>query len=361
MNPILYHPRVFHIITSFTLFTLAFAVAILLAPILIHYLYKYKAWKKKPKENALGGGGTPIFAKFHAQKETSTPRMGGILIWVTVLIVTLIIWGASYLLPDSILGRMNYVSRAQTWLPLFTLISASLLGLVDDLLLLGNKGKYVGGGMRLKVRLGLIILIALIGGWWFSVKLGWSTIFIPFVGNLEIDGFYLLLFILVVLATFSSGVVDGLDGLSAGVLAPIFAAFGIIAYTEGLFDLVALIIVILGALATYLWFNVHPAKFYMGETGIMGLTVTLAVMAFLTNSVLLLPVIGFVLVLESASVILQLFWKKVFKRKLFLSAPIHHHFQALGWPESQITMRFWIISTVFSMLGLMIFFLSRFF
>lgn len=287
--------------------------------------------------------------------------MGGILIWGTVLIVTAITFGAASFIPDSFFGKLNFVSRPQTWLPLFTLFSASLLGLIDDILVVNGKGKYVGGGMRFKVRLGLIFLIAVAGAWWFYFKLGWSSIYIPFAGNVEIDGLYLLLFVLVVLATFSSGVVDGLDGLSAGVLAPIFAAFGVIAFTRGAYDLVALIAVIIGALTTYLWFNVHPARFYMGETGIMGLTVTLAVIAFLTNSVLFLPLIAFVLVIESASVIIQLLSKRFFGRKVFLSAPIHHHFQALGWPESQVTMRFWIISALSSALGLVLFFLARFF
>jgi len=172
---------------------------------------------------------------------------------------------------------------------------------------------------------------------------------------------YILLFIIVMLATFSSGVVDGLDGLSAGVLSPIFAALGVIAYTKGLYDLTAFIIVIIGALIAYLWFNIHPAKFYMGETGIMGLTVVLAVIALLTNTVLFLPIIAFVLVMESGSVILQLLSKKIRKKKIFLSAPIHHHFEALGWPETQITMRFWILSAAFSGLGLVLYFLSKFF
>ena len=171
---------------------------------------------------------------------------------------------------------------------------------------------------------------------------------------------YILLFIIVILATFSGGVVDGLDGLSAGVLIPVFASFGVIAYSKELYDLTILITIIIGALITYLWFNIHPAKFYMGETGIMGLTVTLAVIAFLTNTVLFLPVIASVLVLESGSVILQLLSKKFRHKKIFLSAPIHHHFEALGWPETQITMRFWIISGVSSGLGLILFFLSKF-
>lgn len=352
--------NVFFIVNILALFVLSFVVAIAFAPFLIRLLYKHKAWKKKPREETLGGEKTPIFTALHGQKEISTPRMGGILIWATVLIVTGITFFASKLFPDSILGRMNFVSRSQTWLPLFTLVSASLLGLIDDLLVIWSKGSYIGGGMRFKVRLALISAIGLAGAWWFYYKLEWSTIYIPFYGNLEIDGLYILLFLIVVLATFSSGVVDGLDGLSAGVLAPIFTAYGVIAFTRGQYDLASFITVIIGALVTYLWFNVHPARFYMGETGMMGLTVTLAVIAFLTNSVFFLPLIALVLVIESASVIIQLVSKKFFHRKVFLSAPIHHHLQALGWPESQITMRFWIISAIASSFGLVVYFLAKF-
>jgi len=357
----MYQTHVFLIVKILTLFVFSFGVAILSAPVLIRFLYRVRAWKKKPREQTLGGEKTPIFTKLHGEKEVSTPRMGGILIWGTVLLVTAVTFFASRFAPDSFLGRLNFVSRSQTWLPLFTLVSASLLGLLDDIFVVRDKGKYVGGGIRFKVRLGIIFLIAVAGAWWFYYKLGWSSIFIPFYGDLEIDGLYLLLFVLVVLATFSTSVIDGLDGLSAGVLAPILASYAAIAYSRGLYDLTALITVIIGALGTYLWYNVHPAKFYMGETGIMGLTVTLAVIAFLTNSVFLLPIIGLVLVVESASVIIQLISKRFFGRKVFLSAPIHHHLEAKGWPESQVTMRFWILSAVFSALGLVIFFLARYF
>ncbi len=357
----MYQVPVFLIVRTLLLFILSFAVAIISAPVLIRILYKFKAWKKKPREETFGGEKTPIFTKLHAEKEISTPRMGGILIWWTVLVVTSLMFLADKFFGGPFWTGMNFVSRSQTYLPLFALASASLLGLIDDILVVKNKGKYIGGGIRLKVRLLLVTSIALLGAWWFYFKLEWSSIYIPFYGNIEIDGWYILLFVLVVLATFSSSVVDGLDGLSAGVLAPIFAAFGVIAYARGAYDLVAFIIVIVGALATYLWFNVHPAKFYMGETGIMGLTVTLAVIAFLTNSVLFLPLIGFVLAVESASVIIQLASKKFFHKKVFLSAPIHHHFQALGWPESQVTMRFWIVSAVAAAFGLVLFFLARFF
>lgn len=356
----MYLTHAFLIVKILSFLMASFLIALILAPILIHFLYKYKCWKKKPREETFGGEKTPIFTKLHGEKEVKTPRMGGILIWGTVLIVSVAVFLLSYFLDEPWASRINFISRSQTWLPLFTLISASILGLVDDILVVKNKGKYIGGGMRFKVRLALISLIAIVGAWWFYYKLEWSTIYIPFYGNLEINGLYLLLFIIVMLATFSGGVVDGLDGLSAGVLMPIFASFGVIAYAKDLYDLTVLITIIIGALVTYLWFNIYPAKFYMGETGIMGLTVTLAVIAFLTNSVLFLPIIAFVLVMESGSVILQLLSKKIRGKKIFLSSPIHHHFEALGWPETQVTMRFWIISAVFSGLGLILFFLSKF-
>ena len=352
--------HIFLIIKILSLFVISFTLAFLLAPVLIHYLNKYKCWKKKPREQTFGGELTPIFTKLHGLKEISVPRMGGILIWGTVFIVTISSFLISSIFPESRIAKFNFLSRSNTWLPFFTLITASLLGLVDDIMVISSKGKYIGGGMRFKVRLALISLIALVGAWWFYFKLGWVSIYLPFYGNLEIDGLYILLFIIVVLATFSGGVVDGLDGLSAGVLAPIFAAYGIIAYSKELYDLTAFIIVIIGALIAYLWYNIYPAKFYMGETGIMGLTVVLAVIALLTNSVLFLPIIAFVLVIESSSVILQLLSKKIRSKKIFLSAPIHHHFEALGWPETQITMRFWIISSIFSGLGLMLYFFSKF-
>ncbi|MEK7546675.1 MAG: hypothetical protein AAB536_00630 [Patescibacteria group bacterium] len=357
----MYEVHIFLIVKTLILFVFSFTVAIISAPFLIKALYAAKAWKKKPREETFGGEKTPIFTKLHAEKEINTPRMGGILIWWTVLVVTFMTYAASKFFGGDFWPNMNFVSRSQTWLPIFALVSSSLLGLIDDIFVVGNKGGYIGGGIRLRFRLFLIFLIAVSGAWWFYFKLGWSSIYVPFYGNIEIDGLYLILFVLVVIATFSSSVVDGLDGLSAGVLAPIFAAFGVIAYVRGEYDLSSFITVIIGALVTYLWFNVHPAKFYMGETGIMGLTVTLAVVAFLTNAVFFLPIIAFVLVIESGSVIVQLISKKFFHRKVFLSAPIHHHFQALGWPESQVTMRFWIISAVSSALGLSLFFLARFF
>lgn len=357
----MYSTHVFLIIRLFAFAIVTFLFSIFSAPILIRFLHKHKAWKKKAREETIGGYKTPIFNKFHAAKEVSTPRMGGILIWGSILVIAALDIILIFVLPQPLAGKINFLNRSQTWLPFFTLIAASILGLIDDLMVINGKGKYVGGGMRFAWRLGLVSIIGLVGGWWFHFKLGWDTLYIPFHGNVYIDGWYILLFVVTILATFSSGVVDGLDGLSAGVLAPIFAAFGVIAYARGSYDLATFIIIIIAALVTYLWYNVPPANFYMGETGILGLTTTLAVIAFLTNSVLLLPIIGLVLVAESASVVIQLASKKLRNgKKVFLAAPIHHHFEAKGWSESQITMRFWIISFMASGIGLVLYFLSKF-
>ena len=161
------------------------------------------------------------------------------------------------------------------------------------------------------------------------------------------------------LATFSGSVIDGLDGLAGGVMATAFAAYAGIAFFQEQIDLAAFSAVIAGAIAAFLWFNIPPARFYMGETGILGLTTTLTVVAFLTDAVLVLPLIALPLVLDSASVIIQLFSKKFFGRKIFLVAPLHHHFEAIGWPHYKVTMRAWVLSAVSAIIGMVIALLGR--
>ena len=244
-------------------------------------------------------------------------------------------------------------------------MAASLLGLADDALQVADPPsnkflrkvwngakKYIGGGLSLKYRLSLVGFIGLIGGWWFYAKLGWTSIHIPGNGSIEIGAFYILLFIIVMLAVYSGGVVDGLDGLAGGTFASIFASFMGIAIFLGQIDLAAFSAVIIGSLLAFLWYNIPPARFYMGETGTMGLCATLTVLAFLTDSVLVLPIIAFLLMVESGSVIIQLLSKKFRGKKVFLAAPIHHHFEAKGWPAHKVTMRFWVIGTVTAILGI---------
>ncbi len=350
------------VIKIFTLGALGFLSAFLWTPALTHYLYKRKLWRKKVRTKALGGGKVPIFQKYHSEKEINVPRFGGLLIWITTGALALIF----FLLSKTniwIFQKLNFLSRGQTWLPLFALISASLIGLIDDILqvypisIFKKKWKGVqhfAGGLSLKYRLTLVILLGFIGGYWFYFKLGWQTLHIPGAGDLSIGILYIPFFILVMLATYSGGVIDGLDGLSGGVFASIFSAFGIIAFVQGQFNIASFCAVIAGAILAFLWFNIPPARFYMSETGILGLCASLTVVAFLTDSVLVLPIIGFLLVVESGSVILQLLSKKFCKKKIFLASPIHHHFEAMGWPHYKITMRFWVVGIVMAIIGVAI-------
>lgn len=342
------------VIKIFTLGAVSFIIAFLLTPVLTHFLYKYKLWRKEVRQKAIDGGEVTVFQKFHGEGETKVPRMGGVLIWATVLIATFLFWAISQITDIWWLDKLNFLSRSQTWLPIFALVTASLLGLTDDLLQIFGKGKYIGGGLSLKKRLLVVALIGLVGALWFYFRLDWTTIHIPGWGPLEINSWYIPIFILVMLAVYSGGVIDGLDGLAGGAFASIFAAFAGIALFLGQIDIAALSAVILGALLAFLWFNIPPARFYMGESGMMGLCAVLTVIAFLTDSVLVLPVIGFLLVVESASVILQLLSKKFRGKKIFLSAPIHQHFEAKGWPHYKVTMRFWIVGAVMAIIGVTI-------
>jgi len=282
------------------------------------------------------------------------PRMGGLLIWVTTVAVIFFFYILSLVFPGSFFANLNFLSRSQTWLPLFTLIIASLVGLLDDVLVVSSLGSYIGGGLSFKKRLFIVALIGLVGGLWFYYKLGWDIISVPLLGPMTIGIFYIPLFVIVMIACWSGGIVDGLDGLSGGIFASIFGAFSIIAFSQGKTDLATFCAVIVGALFAFLWFNIPPARFYMTEVGSLGLATTLSVVAFLTDSVLVLPIIAGVLVLEVGSVVLQLLSKKIRHKKIFLSSPIHHHFEALGWPAYKVTMRFWVVGVVLAIIGVVI-------
>jgi len=353
------NPLILNVFKVLGLASLSFFLALALTPILTHYLYKYRLWKKVAGKQALAGGEATVFNQLHKDRETGTPRMGGILIWGTTLLVALIfLFLASY--PDgATLKKLNFFSRSQTWIPLFTLISASLLGLVDDIAQIWGTGKYFAGGMTLAKRLFVIILIGLVGAYWFYFKLEFHTIYIPGQGAWEVGMWYIPIFILVMIATFSGGVIDGIDGLAGGVLASAFAAYAGIAFFQNQIDLATFSSVVAGAILAFLWFNIPPARFYMGETGMLGLATTLAVVAFLTDSVAVLPIIAFPLVLAAGSDIIQLISRRFFGRKVFRIAPIQHHFEALGWPPYKVTMRFWIISIIASIMGMVITLVGR--
>lgn len=336
------------LVIVFLLTTLSFLVAFMLTPLLTFFLYRFRFEKNIRSSNE-----APVFSAMH-EKKAGTPTMGGVLIWGTTLILAVIFYIFSRIAPDSFFTELNFLTRSETYLPLGALIASALVGLVDDFFNARKIGTE-SGGLRVRHRLLIYAAIALVGAWWFFAKLDWTTIHLPFVGNFDIGVWYIPIFFLVIIATsFSVNETDGLDGLAGGTLIASFGVFAAISFMQGNFALAGFCGVLVGALLAFLWFNIPPARFFMGDTGAMSLGVTLGIVAMLTNSVLLLPVIGFILVLESLSVIMQIFTRKVLKRKMFLSAPLHHHLEAAGWSEPKIVMRFWIIAGVSAVVGFII-------
>ena len=289
------------------------------------------------------------------------PRLGGLLFWVVPSLIALFFYWLAKTTEIPLFDKLNFLSRNQTWLPFFAMVAGAILGLIDDLLQIYGKGTYRGGGLALSRRIFFVLLIASAGAYWFYFKLGFETIYVPGFGDLYINGLYIPLFIITMLGVFSGGVIDGVDGLAGGVFASIFAAYAGIAFfgNPPQIDIATFAAVILGALLAFLWFNIPPARFYMGETGMLGLTTAITVIAFLTDSIIVLPIIAFLLVAETASVIIQFSAKKWLGKKIFLVAPIHHHFEAIGWPSHKVTMRFWIISVVTAIIGMVVALIGR--
>ncbi len=334
-----------------TLTTISFIMAWFLTPLWTHILYKYKLGKQIRDEMT-----APIMSKLHQAKQ-GTPTMGGVLIWGTTLILILLVWWFSSLgiLP----ADFNFFSREETLLPLGALVASALVGLLDDWFNVRKLGPK-GGGLKMRYKLLIYTLIAIVGAWWFYYKLSWTVLYLPFIGTVDISLWYIPIFIFIIVATsFSVNEIDGLDGLAGGTLLAAFASFGSIAFLQGRVNLAAFCGVITGALLAFLWFNINPARFFMGDTGAMSLGVTLGIVSLLTNTVWLLPIIGFLFVLESVSVLIQLVAKKLFGRKVFLSAPLHHHLEAIGWSEPKIVMRFWVVAGVLAVIGLILFLLER--
>lgn len=341
------------LITGFLAFILAFAII----PFWTNILYKYKIGIKI-KCNDVNGEKLNFINKLHSHKK-GTPTMGGVVIWLSVVIL---VFSSHFLFPffsrwlnSAFIARLDFLSHKQVWLPLFALVTAGILGFFDDWMSVRGCGKNKGGGMRFAARFGWLILIASVGSWWFYYKLGWDRLHIPAVGDFSIGLWYIPLFIFVILfAAVSSNETDGLDGLNGGVLLMAFSCFAIVAFLQNKVDLASFCAALAGTILAFLWFNIPPARFFMGDTGAVSLGTTLGVVAMLTNSVIILFIVVFLYVLESASVIIQLSSKKLFHKKVFLAAPLHHHFEAKGWPESKIVMRAWIFTMIMSLLGVVI-------
>ncbi len=347
-----------NIIKIFLPTALAFTIGIGLTPRLTDWMYRKKMWKKTSRDTAVDIT-NDNFKKLHnAAEELSTPRVGGIIIWLSVVATIVVMWVISKIFPSDVTAKLDFYSRNQTLVPLAAFLFGAGIGLIDDLLQIRGKGRYAGDGLGYRrIKIATVIIIGAVIGAWFYFKIGMTGIAIPFTGGdtLFLGALFIPVFILVLVATFTTSIIDGLDGLAGGVLAIIFASYAAIAFGKDMVNIAALCSVISGATLAFLWFNIPPARFYMGESGILALLVVLTVVAFLTDTVLLLPLIALPLTITSASAIIQIISYKYFgKRRVFKIAPLHHHFRALGWSREKVVMRYWVVSTICALLGVVI-------
>lgn len=324
--------------TIFLLGMGGFVLSMLLTPIYTFLAYKYKFWKKQRTTDTTGKKLT-VFNKLHAKKFTrNIPTMAGVIFVVAITTITLLF----------------NLDRGQTWLPIAALLGGAFVGILDDFINVRGDGSGVAG-LRSSIKFCMISVIGLLLGWFFFAKLDIDAIHIPFLGDLSLGWAIIPIFAFIVVATSNaSNISDGLDGLAGGIMAISFGAFGLIAFLQAQFILCGFCFTVVGALLSYLWFNVYPARFFMGDVGSFALGTSLGVVAMMTDSLVLLPIICLMLVIEGGSSLIQIFSKKVFHKKIFISAPIHQHFQAKGWPETKVTMRFWIIAILSAFCGIVL-------
>ncbi len=326
-----------------TLGFLGFALSMLITPIYTTVAYRNNWWKRQRTE-AWSGGAATVYQKLHAAKhKRNIPTMAGLIFVIAISLVTLLL----------------NLNRGQTWLPLAGLIAAASIGLVDDIMNVRSTGGVAGMPSRIKFLLYSVIVV--LGGWWFYNKLGVNSVYIPGLAHVHIGIFVIALFWFVVMATANSvNISDGLDGLAGGLLVSAFTAYAIICIVEHKLGLAGFCLTVIGALLSYTWFNIFPARFMMGDIGSFALGTALGIIAMQTDTIYVLPIIGAVFVMETGSVIINRTSRKLrHGKKVFLSSPIHHHFEAIGWPETKVTMRFWILGQVSGVIGLIVFLLGR--
>lgn len=316
----------------------SFTLSMLLTPIYTSLAYKFKLWKRV-RDTAVTGEKAEVFHKLHAEKhKRNIPTMAGLIMVISIVLITV---------------GFN-LSREQTYLPLFGILGAGAVGLLDDFINIRTT-KLGVSGLRSQIKFLLIFIVAAVCAFYFYYKLDYQSIAVPFFGQLPIGIMLIPLFTFVVVATANAvNISDGLDGLSGGLLSIAFGTYAVIALLQGNYGLAIFCATAGGTLLAYTWFNIFPARFFMGDIGSFALGTALGIVAMLTDTMLLLPIIGGIFVLEAGSSLVQILSKKILKRKLLLSAPIHHHFEAKGWPETKVTMRFWVLGAVCGVSGVIL-------
>jgi phospho-N-acetylmuramoyl-pentapeptide-transferase len=313
----------------------AFCISMLLTPIYTHFAYKYKLWKRH-RTHSTTGEELKVISSLRIKR--TVPLMAGLITVIAITVVTLI-WN---------------LNRYQTWLPLAGLIGGGIVGLIDDIINIRGSGGKVAG-LRAPVKFGMITFVAVLLGLFFYYKRGYTTIHLPYFNNIKLGWGIIPMFTLVVVSAGNAvNISDGMDGLAGGLLLSAYTAYALIAALQGNFKIATFCMTVSGALLSYLWFNIPPARFFMGDVGSFSLGTALGVVAMVTGTLFLLPIIGFVFVAEAGSSLIQILSKKIFHRKIFIAAPIHHHFEAKGWPKTKVTMRFWVLGQVCAVLGVMV-------
>ncbi|MDR2063762.1 MAG: phospho-N-acetylmuramoyl-pentapeptide-transferase [Candidatus Nomurabacteria bacterium] len=316
----------------------SFLFAMFLTPVYTYFAYKYKFWKRQ-RTTAVTGEALKVMTKLHARKFVRRfPTMAGIVGVLSIAAVTI----------------FCNLDRGQTWLILAALLGGSVIGLIDDLINVFGSGKGVAG-LRSSVKFAMISVLGLTLGWFFYYKLGWDAVNVPFVGDVTLGMGIIPVFAFAVVATGNAvNISDGLDGLAGGLLSMAYGSFGVIALVQGNYGIAGFCFTVVGAMLAYLWFNIYPARFMMGDVGSFAYGAGLGVVAMMTDTFFLLPIIGILFVVEAGSSVVQILSKKFLKRKIFISAPIHHHLEAKGWEETKITMRFWVIGAIAGFVGVVL-------
>ncbi len=352
---------------------LSSVLAFFLAPLLTKILYKYKITRRAEFDASLSIG--------KRESKAGVPIMGGLLVIIVVAVVTML---------------FNW-ERSFTWMPIAVMLLAALLGGIDDILhIYGHKrrnrkikqilrlikvhkdwkqrvwltltlpwaifkrsslwlGSHPGKGVHVHEKLILQFIAGALTAWWIYFKLGehWREIYIPFDGFVNI-GFWIipLIIFFVMLTANAVNFADGMDGLAGGSLIITFSALTLLSWLGGYSEITILNATTVGALITYTYFNIKPARFQMGDVGSLGLGALLAINAIVINKMLLLPFLAFIFYVEIASVIIQVFGRHILGRRIFKMAPIHHHFELRGWSEEKTVMRFWIMHAAVVLLGI---------
>jgi phospho-N-acetylmuramoyl-pentapeptide-transferase len=269
------------------------------------------------------------------QIKTGTPTMGGVIFTGTTILLTLLF---------NVYGRMSML------LPLMVLICCSVLGGIDDKLNLAGGSRE---GITARFKMAWLLLFATATALVLYFPLGLRSAYVPWVGKVDIGLIYIPIAVVFIVGMANAvNLTDGLDTLAGGTAAVAFVAYGIIAFLQGQVQVVAFCFMMTGALLGFLWYNAHPAQVFMGDTGSLALGASLATAAFMTGQWLLLPIVGIVFIAVTMSVMLQVAYFKLTKgKRIFRMTPLHHHFELLGWSETQITLRFWLVGMMAGLLG----------